>query len=195
MDLAYELLNKETYSVGTLRKNRRSLPKIVKPRLCKMVLAYNNAKGSVDMSDQMTAYSSPLRKTVKWHKKLAIELILNTAMVNAKIMYTDTTQNNISVVDFRKKIVTYLTTAGRTQEIEQNDQNQRPKRLKHEFAKKPGSTRSTRRFCMQCYKDNAKIMPRRLVKNKTKKVSTICVQCTYHYCLPCFNKTPLLLML
>ncbi|CAG5000697.1 unnamed protein product [Parnassius apollo] len=32
----------------------------------KIILAYNEAKSSVDMSDQMTSYSSPLRKTVKW---------------------------------------------------------------------------------------------------------------------------------
>lgn len=41
----------------------------------KMIFAYNEAKSSVDMSDQMTSYSSPLRKTVKWYKKLGIELI------------------------------------------------------------------------------------------------------------------------
>ncbi|CAG4999425.1 unnamed protein product [Parnassius apollo] len=38
----------------------------------KIILAYNEAKSSVDMSDQMTSYSSPLIKTVKWYKKLAI---------------------------------------------------------------------------------------------------------------------------
>lgn len=39
----------------------------------KMVVDYNLGKSSVDLSDQMIAYSSPLRKTLKWYKKLAIE--------------------------------------------------------------------------------------------------------------------------
>ncbi|CAG4955706.1 unnamed protein product [Parnassius apollo] len=68
-----------------------------------MVIDYNKCKASVDMSDQMTAYSTPLRKTVKWYRKLAIELLLNTAVVNALIMYKETTKKNISVVDYRKK--------------------------------------------------------------------------------------------
>ncbi|GBP12693.1 PiggyBac transposable element-derived protein 4 [Eumeta japonica] len=93
IDLANELLNKDKHLVGTLRKNRRGLPKNVvdaklKPgELIAMEnergISYNKAKGAVDLSDQMTSYSSPLRKTVKWYKKLGMELILNTALVNA----------------------------------------------------------------------------------------------------------------
>lgn len=57
----------------------------------KMVLAYKKAKGAVVMSDQMSAYSSPLRKTIKWYKKLGIELLLNTAVVNAWIIFCENT--------------------------------------------------------------------------------------------------------
>ncbi|KAH9645922.1 hypothetical protein HF086_011384 [Spodoptera exigua] len=138
LELANELLDKDTHLVGTLRKNRRGLPKAVvdsklKPgeviarenergicvlkwkdkrdvlmlstkhskgfskitkkgkviRKPRMVLAYNKTKSAVDMSDQMAAYSSPRRKTVKWYKKIGIELILNTAIVNAWIMYNE----------------------------------------------------------------------------------------------------------
>ncbi|CAG4949362.1 unnamed protein product [Parnassius apollo] len=120
-DLADKLLDSETHLVGTLRKNRKRLPKEVtemklksgeyisrenqrgitvikwrdkrevlllstkrsnilkestskrglvtkKP---KIVLSYNQAKSAVDLSDQMSAYSTPLRKTVKWYRKLA----------------------------------------------------------------------------------------------------------------------------
>ncbi|KAL6417637.1 hypothetical protein ACFW04_011818 [Cataglyphis niger] len=48
-----------------------------KPR---MVVEYNLGKSSVDLSDQMVAYCSPLRKTIKWYRKLAIELLLNTCI-------------------------------------------------------------------------------------------------------------------
>lgn len=53
---------------------------ILKPQI---VLHYNKAKGAVDLSDQMAAYSTPLRKSVKWYRKLAIDMLLNTAIVTA----------------------------------------------------------------------------------------------------------------
>ncbi|XP_072400638.1 uncharacterized protein [Diabrotica undecimpunctata] len=48
-----------------------------------MIFAYNQGKSSVDQSDQMTSYQSPLRKTIKWNRKLAFDILLNIAMVNA----------------------------------------------------------------------------------------------------------------
>jgi hypothetical protein len=57
---------------------------IVKPKL---VIDYNEAKSSVDVSDQMAAYSNPLRKTLKWYKKVGFKLLLNTSVVNAWILY------------------------------------------------------------------------------------------------------------
>lgn len=53
----------------------------------KMVVDYNVGKSSVDLSDQMAAYSSPFRKTIQWYRKLAIELLLNTCVVNSLMLY------------------------------------------------------------------------------------------------------------
>ncbi|CAF4947421.1 unnamed protein product [Pieris macdunnoughi] len=236
LELAYQLLEKQTHLIGTLRKNRRGLPKAVidsklqkgetmamenedgitvlkwkdkrdvfmlstkhsdkfavavkkgkqirKPRV---ILDYNKSKGSVDMSDQMGAYSSPLRKTVKWYKKLAVELLLNTAVVNAWVMYTENKKSNISIVDFRRALIEYLIRPADSQE---RNLNQRPKRLKHELKRKEGKVRDTRRFCVKCYKDSVEEFGRIIAKNKCKKVSTYCMQCDGepHYCLMCFNK-------
>lgn len=184
IDLANELLNKDTHLIGTLRKNRRGLPKNVldaklKPgetismenergicvpkwkdkrdflmlstkhskgmstvikkgrpvRKPRMILAYNKAKGAVDISDQMTSYSSPLRKTVKWYKKLAFELILNTALVNAWVMYTENKNNKESIVQFRRQLVEYLVDSDKD---ETEVAVERPKRLRHELMKKRG---------------------------------------------------------
>ncbi|GBP54651.1 hypothetical protein EVAR_35913_1 [Eumeta japonica] len=112
-----------------------------------MILAYNKAKGAVDLSDQMTSYSSPLRKTVKWYKKLGIELILNTALVNT---WKDETEDVIV---------------------------ERPKRLRHGLLRKEGSVRTMRRFCIECYKDCVKTFGSRAAKNKAKKVKTYCNEC------------------
>lgn len=45
----------------------------------KAIMEYNEAKSSIiDLSDQMSSYNSPLRKSLKWYRKLAIEFILGT---------------------------------------------------------------------------------------------------------------------
>ncbi|CAG5026329.1 unnamed protein product [Parnassius apollo] len=66
--------------------NRRSQT-ANKPQI---VIDYNKAKSAVDLSDQMTAYSSPLRKTMKWYRMLACELLWNIAIVNAMVLYKTT---------------------------------------------------------------------------------------------------------
>ncbi|CAG5015037.1 unnamed protein product [Parnassius apollo] len=117
----------------------------------KIILAYNETKSSVDMSDQMTSYSSPLRKTVKWYKKLAIELFLNTSLVNAWIMYKENKNTSQGIVQFRRQLVEYLVDSGVDKEnCEQ--QQERPKRMKHELLKREGSV--------------AKLFLRRLLERK-----------------------------
>ncbi|XP_071051342.1 piggyBac transposable element-derived protein 4-like [Onthophagus taurus] len=81
-------------------RNRRGQTK-KKPEV---VLAYNKGKSPVDKSDQITAYQSPLRKTIKWYRKLAFEILLNTAIVNAGLMYKEVKHENISILAFRKSV-------------------------------------------------------------------------------------------
>lgn len=234
LELANQLLDNGTHLVGTLRKNRRGLPKQVieaklKPgesiarenergicvlkwkdkrdvlmlstkhskgfktvikkgkvvRKPKMVFAYNMAKGSVDLSDQMNAYSSPLRKTVKWYKKLGIELILNTALMNSWVMFCENNKSKIGIVEFRRQLVENLTEP----ENKTVEEVERPRRLKHNLTKKEGSVRITRRFCNNCYKNNVNLYGSKIARNKTKKVSTFCNECENkpHLCLQCFN--------
>ena len=47
------------------------------------VLDYNKAKMGVDKSDKMTSYNTALRRSTKWYRKLAIELLTGTAVVNS----------------------------------------------------------------------------------------------------------------
>lgn len=153
----------------------------------KIVVDYNKSKGAIDLSDQMTAYSSPLRKSLKWYKKLGIELILNTVMVNALILYKVSTNKNLSVVDFRKAIINYLCNKN-------NEKNttsiSKKRRDKHELKIRDGTARTTRKCCKGCYSDNVKEYGRIYAKNKTIRVKTYCsVHPTRpHYCIRCFNK-------
>lgn len=57
----------------------------------------------------MATYSCPLQKSVKWYRKLAFEFLLNTALVNAYIVYGEVTGKTIGINEFRVEIVKFLT--------------------------------------------------------------------------------------
>lgn len=128
--LAKKLLNRKTHLMGTLRKNRKGIPKeILEKKLKKgettgqekndgiVIFKWHaasampffttkqtdkmaetrarnvarlkpkaimdfSAKTFVDVSDQMSSYSSSLRRSCKWYRKLAIELLIGTTVVN-----------------------------------------------------------------------------------------------------------------
>lgn len=51
------------------------------------VVDYNKGKSSIDLSDQMASYNSALRKTIKWYRKLAIEVLFGTSVVNSHYFF------------------------------------------------------------------------------------------------------------
>jgi hypothetical protein len=51
------------------------------------VLRYNKLKPGIDKSDQMSSYYTPLRRSIFWYKKVALELVFGVALVNAHITY------------------------------------------------------------------------------------------------------------
>lgn len=139
-----------------------------------------------DLSDQMASYSSPLRKSVRWYKKLAIDLLLNTSLINALILYKQVTTKNIQIVDFRKDIVKKFC---RKKSSTTTPGTQGPKRALHKISRKPGPASKTRRACQECYKQNVISKGREYARNKTKKVTTYCETCLDKpfICLECFN--------
>lgn len=52
-----------------------------------VVVDYNAGKSSIDRADQMASYSNPLRRSLKWYRKVAMDLILNISVVNASILF------------------------------------------------------------------------------------------------------------
>jgi hypothetical protein len=135
LHLANQLLDRQTHLIGTLRANRKGLPKSVTTAKLKKgeltglenskgivvmkwrdkrdvyflstkhgdqqvttgkknrqkedirkpeaIVCYNKCKQGIDLSDQLSTYYNCLRKTVRWYHKVAIELLLGTAVVNA----------------------------------------------------------------------------------------------------------------
>jgi hypothetical protein len=54
--------------------------RIMKPHV---VLDYNEGRQGTDLSDQLSAYYTYLRKSIKWYRKVAFELVFETALVNS----------------------------------------------------------------------------------------------------------------
>lgn len=235
INLARRLLDKQTHLVGTVRKNRRGLPKkVISTKLKrghyyaeesqdgitvlkwkdkrdvlmlstkhsvrfveitkrgklvrkpKIVLEYNKAKGGVDLADQMASYSTPLRKSIRWYKKIAFDMLLNIALINAHVLYQSVNKKKIKVTDFR---ITILKSFCANQQADEPALT-RPKRKKHILEKFEGPSRKTRRNCGECYKTNVKNMGRLQARNKTKKVNTFCGVCPEKpiLCHNCFFK-------
>lgn len=109
-----------------------------------IVVDYKEAKGAVDLSDQMAAYQTPLRKTMKWYKKIAFDLILNVAMVNALVLYKTVTNKHIPIVDLRKEILNSFLAKSATSEAP----SERTIRKKHVLQKKKGPSLKVRRMCV-----------------------------------------------
>ncbi|KAF7414956.1 hypothetical protein HZH68_003445 [Vespula germanica] len=176
------LSTKHSVEMVTVTGRRSSC---IKP---KIIVDYNISKSYVDLSDHMTSYLSPLRKGQKWYKRLAFELLFNTSVINAWIMHNNVINNRISILEFRQKLVTQLT-AHLNDINTSSPRTQLNVRRHHEIQSKNGNARQTRRRCKKCYEENVKKFGREFAKNRTKKVTTYCGNCTSnpYYCLPCFN--------
>lgn len=76
---------------------------------------YNRAKLEIDLSDHMSSYSIAVRKSLvplSWYHKVAEELVLGTAVVNAWLAYEEAVGANAqrgrkhvySITTFREKL-------------------------------------------------------------------------------------------
>ncbi|XP_072398122.1 uncharacterized protein [Diabrotica undecimpunctata] len=135
---------------ATGKQNRRG-EDILKPPA---VIAYNKAKRGVDISDQMSAYYTCLRKSLKWYKKVFVEVVLGTAMVNAWIIFNDSNPNKkLHMLEFRELVVReLLSDISETMEaVEPTRTKSRSSMTIHKLAKYEGKVRDNRKRCVSCY--------------------------------------------
>ena len=64
------------------------------------------------MSDQLTSYSSALRRSSKWYCEVAIELLTGTSVVNEWVIYNEyfSAGKKLSITEFKEKVATQLVT-------------------------------------------------------------------------------------
>lgn len=166
--------------IDTGKKNRKN-EEILKPQC---VLDYNNAKKGVDYSDQMASYYTTLRKSLKWYKKVVLELLTGTTMVNSWIVYNKITGNKMTMVQFREVVARSLLCS------EDSVLTVSPFRKKnHSLGKSEGIGKKKRLRCRGCYEKNRQTLSSREADKKTKTVNTFCKDCPEKpfLCLECFN--------
>lgn len=68
------------------------------------IAKYNSVKSFIDVSDQKASYATTVRRGIKWYRKVAVELLTNTAVVNAHTAYQSVTGKTMSITKFREEI-------------------------------------------------------------------------------------------
>ncbi|XP_003740690.1 piggyBac transposable element-derived protein 4-like [Galendromus occidentalis] len=162
------------------------------------VIEYNKAKQGVDISDQLASFYSPLRKTIRWYHKVVFELLLNTAVVNSRIIFNKLTGRAMSMKTFRAAIVEDFlqidsdssTPKPSSQESRENHgQNSNRIHSLITSERKDMRGRKIRGKCQDCYSRLSTSRGRISAQNTVKKVNTRCQECQRWLCVPCFTKS------
>ena len=165
--------------------------RIVKPQV---VLDYNEGRQGTDLSDQLSTYHTCLRRSVKWYRKVAFELIFGTAVVNSYLIYNETyASSNIQILQFRESLARSLLLGMPTEKLKPGPRQQLTSHSKrklgdHKLEEKKGSDRDVRRRCVRCYEKNREQQSREACHSTTKKIKTFCPDCNKFFCLDCFNE-------
>lgn len=151
---------------------------------------YNTAKKGVDLSDQMTSHYSCLLKTVKWYRKIIIQLICGTCLVNAWYIHRRWGNKHINTLQFREKIIDHFLTNNHHIEEMAIEKQIRSEKGSHFLHSYEGSARKSRKRCKECYKCLYEKEGRDYAMKKTKRVTTYCNRCEGQpaLCLKCFQK-------
>ena len=130
-----------------------------------VMVDYKRGKCAVDLLDQMIAYSTPHRRTLKCYIKLALELLLNTWISKAMILFKQATKTKFKVLNFRMVLAIHLT---QSHSPEQSNILIR-QRLPQEIQKKEGQAYLARKFCREWYKKMLNNWDEKLLRIRGKK--------------------------
>ena len=116
------------------------------------ILAYNKGKSGIDKSDQMASYATSLRKGVKWYRKLAIELLLGVAVVNAWTLYGKASQKKIKIRSFKEELADSLLKLSSNNSEQLSSPCMRLSATHHLITRVNAAGKPMRRYCSSCYK-------------------------------------------
>lgn len=179
--------NHDTTIIDTGRTRRSTNESIKKPEC---VLSYNNYKKGIDYSDQMSSYYSTLKKGLKWYRKVMMELIFGTALINAWIVYNLKNETKMTKLQFTERIIEKFTKVPLkinpgipTTTIASTTTNSEEDKTGHNFKKG-----DKKRNCSGCYDKLRETLSSKDAANKVKKVITYCNECKKTLCRECYNQ-------
>ncbi|XP_025207090.1 piggyBac transposable element-derived protein 4-like [Melanaphis sacchari] len=180
--LAEYLYSRKTDFCGTLRKNRKWLPVDVKDKKLK--------KGQgIDVSDQLSSYYNPQRKSLVWYKKVAMELLFGITVVNSMIIFNKQVNKKLTLLSFTESLSRSILCTEVTDKSESvNIQKNISMHFLEQFDRQNGKMQ--RKRCHGCYsslREDGQLSAEEAGK-KAKKVNTHCKVCGNAYCLICYNK-------
>jgi hypothetical protein len=164
---------------------------IMKPQV---VVDYNQGRQGTDLSDQLSAYYTCLRRSIKWYRKVAFELIFGTAIVNSYLVYREHySTNSMTILKFRESLVRSLLLGIPFEKLKPGPRQKTASQMKrklsdHKLEEREGSARDVRRRCAGCYEKISQEQSREAGHATAKKVKTFCSDCDKFFCLDCFNQ-------
>ena len=179
-----------TTTLADIRKTMSSDERIVKP---KVVLDYNKGRQATDMSDQLSAYYTCLRRSIKRYQKMAFELISGTSIVHSYLIYKENyATDNITILQFRESLMRSLLLGVPSENLKPGPREQLISYLKRKLAdhkqeEKEGSAYEVRRRCAGCY-EKIREESREPSLAAAKKIKSFCDDCNKFYCLYCFSE-------
>lgn len=143
----------------------------------KAIVGYNKSKAYIDLSDQMKAYSHCLRRGTKWYRKLAIELILGSALINSFLVYKEVTQNKIQITEYKELLAMTLLGQDKSGQLDSDEGEQNLEHILQEAKKSR---------CVTCYAKVKEVHGRIAAQRKCSRTKWQCIACGKYYCVSCF---------
>jgi len=150
------------------------------------IIFYNKNKQGIDVSDQMTSYFTPLRKTIRWYHKVAFQYLLGTAVVNSLLIYKELTGNKIQISNCRQQIIEELV---KSQDFNLVSPSSRKHKLIETDEKLGQGNKKKRRRCVNCYEKLVSEKGRAVAQKTCKTTTLYCNSCEKNpaFCLECFQ--------
>lgn len=141
------------------------------------IVEYNSVKSYIDVSDQISSYSNPVRRSVKWYRKVGIELLTGTSVVNALKLHNLALNQRMDITTFRERLV---------EDLCKGPENTVATPALHRLEEYDKRGR-----CVVCYTHYSERYGRASASKNSKQCSTRCLACTDRkfLCINCFFKT------
>lgn len=159
------------------------------------ILKYNAGKQGVDISDQLSSYYTSLRKSITWYKKIAIEVICGTLVVNTQLVFNklQNVDNHSTLLKLRESLIrsllpeTIAKEPSKQQDVPTKNKRTTPTHKLEELPRGPDN-KLFRKRCHGCYIKLKTTSSSKEAALKAKKVNTICSMCNQAFCISCYAK-------